>query len=108
MNNLETLRLINSALIHNKVKKMGLDHQDRLEAVCKSPSMEAISKSIIYLANELDITRDEASVQIVETILELSSIWSEFITLEGVDRLKKSLFEDHADQEESLSHHNLH
>jgi len=43
------------------------------------------------LAESQKISRDQAALQVIESIRELDNIWSDYVTMEGIDRLKSML-----------------
>ena len=88
---MDSIQILNTAIIKSKEKKIDKSYEDRLRKVCDSPALEAINKSISLLAESQKISRDQASIQIIETIKELDSIWSDYVTMEGIDRLKNIL-----------------
>jgi hypothetical protein len=88
---MESIQLLNTAIIKSKEKKIDDSYEDRLKEICKSPSIEFISKAITQLADSQKISQDQAAVMIIETIRELDDIWSDYVTMEGIDRLKNIL-----------------
>lgn len=88
---MESIQLLNTAIIKSKEKKIDNSYEDRLRKINNAPSIEAINKAIMYLSDSQHISRDQAALQIVETIRELDNIWSDYVTMEGIDRLKKLL-----------------
>lgn len=91
MENLETIQLFNTAII--KTQKRGINHsyEERLREICQTPVFKALGKAVIHHSDTQKISRDQAAMDIIETISQLNSIWSEYITTEGIDRLKKNL-----------------
>lgn len=88
---MESIQLLNTAIIKSKEKKINSSYEERLTQINKSPAIEAINKSISYLAETQKISRDQAAVQIIEALRELDNIWSDYVTMEGIDRLKSML-----------------
>lgn len=88
---MEVIQLLNTAIV--KTKERGIDdsYEERLKQVCDSPVMKHLSKTITGLAEDQGVSRDQAAQMIVETIRELDSIWSDYVTMEGIDRLKALL-----------------
>ena len=43
------------------------------------------------MAEQKNVTRDQAALMVIETVNELENIWSEFIAAEGIDQLKEIL-----------------
>ncbi len=88
---MDSIQLLNTAIIKSKEKKIDNSYEERLHKVCQSPAIAALDKCISNLAESQKISRDQASMQIIEAIRELDSIWSDYVTMEGIDRLKKIL-----------------
>lgn len=88
---MESIQLLNTAIIKSKEKKINSSYEDRLTKINNSPAIEAINKSISLLAESQKITRDQAALQIIDAIRELDSVWSDYVTMEGIDRLKSIL-----------------
>lgn len=88
---MDSIQILNTAIIKSKEKKIDKSYEDRLKKVCESPALEAINKAITNLAESQKISRDQASIQIIDTIKELDSIWSDYVVMEGIDRLKNIL-----------------
>lgn len=88
---MESIQLLNTAIIKSKEKKIDHSYEERLNKINQSPAIEAINKSITMLAESQNISRDQAAIQIIDAIRELDSIWSDYVTMEGIDRLKSML-----------------
>ena len=88
---MESIQLLNTAIIKSKEKKIDNSYEERLSKINKSPAIEVINKSITMLAESQKISRDQAAVQVIEAIRELDSIWTDYVTMEGIDRLKTLL-----------------
>jgi len=88
---LESIQILNTAIIKNKEKKIDKSYEDRLQQICQTPALEAINRSITYLAEAEKISRDQAASLIIETIRELDGIWNDYVMMEGIDRLKSIL-----------------
>jgi len=88
---MESIQLLNTAIIKSKEKKIDNTYEDRLSKINNSPAIEVINKSISMLAESQSISRDQAALQIIEAIRELDSIWTDYVTMEGIDRLKSLL-----------------
>ncbi len=87
----QSIQILNTAIIKSKEKQIDESYERRLKELCNSPALEAINKSIMTLADSERISCDQAATQIVETIRELDSIWSDYVMMEGIDRLKSVL-----------------
>ncbi len=88
---MESIQLLNTAIIKSKEKKINNSYEERLTKINNSPAIEAINKSISLLAESQKISRDQAALQIIDAIRELDTIWSDYVTMEGIDRLKAML-----------------
>ncbi len=88
---MESIQLLNTAIIKSKEKKINSSYEERLTKINNSPAIEAINKSISLLAESQKISRDQAALQVIDAIRELDSIWSDYVTMEGIDRLKAML-----------------
>ena len=47
--------------------------------------------AITQLSNDLDISRDQAAILIVDTIKELESSWNDYLLMEGIEKNKRKL-----------------
>lgn len=88
---MESIQLLNTAIIKSKEKKINNSYEERLTKINNSPAIEAINKSICIMAESQKISRDQAALQVIEAIRELDNIWSDYVTMEGIDRLKAML-----------------
>jgi len=43
------------------------------------------------LVESQKISRDQAALQVIEAIRGLDSVWTDYVTMEGIDRLKTML-----------------
>ena len=99
--NLESIQLFNTAIIKSKEKKIDNSYEERLRSVCATPVLEALNKAAICLSDSQRVSRDQAAVQIIETVRELDSIWQEYIMMEGIDKLK-GLLKTNSEQQNSI------
>ena len=88
---MESIQLLNTAIIKSKEKSIDVSYEERLTKINNSPAIEAINKAITSLSETQKISRDQAALQVIESIRELDSIWSDYVTMEGIDRLKHLL-----------------
>lgn len=88
IDNMESIQILNTAIIKSREKKIDSTYEDRLKAICESPAIEAINRSITFLAESQKISRDQSAIQIIDTIRELDSIWNDYVMMEGIDKLK--------------------
>lgn len=93
---MESIQLLNTAIIKSKEKRINSSYEERLKKINKSPAIDAINKSISILAESQSMSRDQAALQVIEAIRELDSVWSDYVTMEGIDRLKSILKGDSA------------
>jgi ribosomal protein S20 len=92
---MESIQLLNTAIIKSKEKKLNQSFEERLNNVCNSSVIEFLNKSIAQYAEVQKISRDQAALQVVEAIRELDSIWSDYVVMEGIERLKEQLRTQH-------------
>lgn len=92
---MESIQLLNTAIIKSKEKKIDNSYEERLNKINKSPAIEAINKAISYLSESQKISRDQSALQIIEALRELDAIWADYVTMEGIDRLKDMLNATH-------------
>ncbi len=88
---MESIQLLNTAIIKSKEKKINNSYEERLLKINNSPAIEAINKSISLLAESQKISRDQAALQVIESLRELDAIWTDYVTMEGIDKLKSML-----------------
>jgi len=88
---METLQLLNTAIVKRKELKLKPDFEERLRVLNESPVIEVLHKAIIQLSDMQKVTRDQAALMIVETMHELEMVWDDYIAIEGVDKLKSNL-----------------
>jgi len=91
----ESIQLINTAIIKSKEKKINVSYEDRLSKTCASPSLKALETAISHLSESQKISRDQAAIQIIETVRELDTIWSDFLMMEGITKTKEMLKTNH-------------
>ena len=85
---MESIQLLNTAIIKSKEKKISHSYEERLRKLCNSPVIEHLNKSIVQLSESQGISRDQAALTVIEAIRELDAIWSDYVVMEGIDRLK--------------------
>jgi hypothetical protein len=88
---MESIQILNTAIIKSKEKKIDHTYEARLNELCKTPALKAINKAITILAEEQKISRDQAAIQVVDTVRELDELWTDYVMMEGLDRLKALL-----------------
>ena len=87
----DSIQLINTAIIKSKENRLESSYEDRLSKVCQKPAVNALSVAISSLAEEEKISRDQAAIQIIETVRELEKIWEDYVIMEGISNLKSIL-----------------
>ena len=87
----DAIQLLNTAVIKSKEKRIDATYEERLAKICNSPVMNALLVAIDHLSEEQKMSKDHASVQIIETIRELDSIWNDYVLMEGIGKLKELL-----------------
>lgn len=89
--NHESVQLLNTAIIKSKEKRINISYEERLSKACNNPAVKAIDIAITQLAETQKISRDQAAIQIIETVRELDSIWTDFLMMEGITKTKEIL-----------------
>jgi hypothetical protein len=87
----ESIQLLNTAIVKSKEKKINSSFEERLNSICQTPAVEALAFAINQLAESKKISRDQAASQIIETVKELESVWSDYVMMEGIGNLKSFL-----------------
>lgn len=87
----EYVQLLNTAIIKTKEKKIDSSYEERLSDTCSGPAVKSLGMAIKSLSDELKISHDQAAMMIVETVRELDSIWSDYVMMEGITKLKELL-----------------
>ena len=90
-NNAESIRLLNTAIVKSKEKVINATYSERLRELCERPAVSALSQAIDSLAESQNISRDQAAIQLVETIRELDTVWTDYVLVEGLTSLKTTL-----------------
>lgn len=89
--NHESVQLLNTAIIKSKEKRINISYEDRLAKACGNPAVKAIDVAVTQLAESQKISRDQAAIQIIETVRELDGIWTDFLMMEGITKTKEIL-----------------
>ena len=89
--NRDSVQLLNTAIIKSKENKIDSSYEERLATICQTPSVKAIGQAISNLAESENISKDQAAVQIIETVRNLDSIWNDYVMMEGISKLKDLL-----------------
>lgn len=87
----DAIQLLNTAVIKSKEKRINATYEERLAKICQSPVMNALLVAVDYLSEDQKISKDHASVQLIETLRELDSIWNDYVLMEGIGKLKDLL-----------------
>ena len=90
----DAVRLLNTAIIKSKEKKINASYEERLAEVCQSPVMSALLVAVNHLSETQNISTYHAAVQIIDTFRELDSIWNDYVLMEGIGKLKTLLKKD--------------
>lgn len=94
LDNLESIQILNTAIIKTKEKKIDHSYEERLKKTCDSEVLDALNKAITGLSENKKISRDQAASLLVETIRDLDSIWNDYVMMEGIAKLKDILRDD--------------
>lgn len=89
--NQELIQLLNTAIVKTKEKRIDSSYEERLSETCQKPAIKALALAIESLSESENISRDQAAMNIVETVRELDSIWSDYVMMEGLSKLKDIL-----------------
>ena len=87
----EFVQLLNTAIIKSKEKKIDSSYEERLSQACSGPAVKALGTAVKQLSHQLNISHDQAAVMLVETVRELDTIWSDYVMMEGISKLKDLL-----------------
>lgn len=87
----DAIQLLNTAVIKSKEKRINATYEERLATICNSPVMNALLVAVDHLSEDQKISKDHASVQLIETLRELDSIWTDYVLMEGIGKLKELL-----------------
>ena len=98
MESQEFIQLINTAIIKTKEKKIDGSYEERLAKACEAPAIKALALAIGHLSEEQGVSHDQAAMQIVEIIRELDSVWTDYVMMEGLGKLR-DLLKDGREQE---------
>ena len=86
----ETIQLINSAIIKSRDLDLKTDLQERMTKIAESDEMDAFDAAITEFAKKQKVTKEQAAIRFVSTLRELDQIWSQYLLIEGSDKLKES------------------
>ena len=89
--NKDSIQLINTAIIKSKEGRLESSYEDRLSETCQKPAIKSLSVAISHLSESQKITRDQAAIQIIETVRDLEKIWEDYVIMEGINNLKNIL-----------------
>lgn len=91
---MKAIQLLNTAILKTCQIKLETEIEEKLTKIADSPAVAALNMAITELSNKNKISKDQAAVEIVSTIKELDQLWTNYLLLEGSDRLKKQLSTD--------------
>lgn len=91
----ENIQLLNTAIIKSKEKSIDSSYEERLSQICSGPEMKALGIAIKTLAEGQKISHDQAAIMLVEAIRNLDTIWSDYVMMEGIGKLKELLKKNH-------------
>jgi len=92
--NREAIQLLNTAILKSKERKVDRSYDKRLGDACEGTEIEAFAVAVAYLSEKQKISRDQAAVNLVDTIKKLDSIWNDYVLLEGMQKIKEALNQD--------------
>ena len=91
LENQESVQLLNTAIIKSKEKKIDGSYEERLSKACQTSALRSLSLAVSQLSESQKISRDQAAIQIVDLVRELDSIWTDYVMMEGINKLKDLL-----------------
>jgi len=83
-------RVFNTALISTRADS-STDVVKELYSTMATPAFQAILNSVRVHAKATGLSDREAADAIVQTFRKIDRLWSDYLTLEGADRLKNAL-----------------
>ena len=86
-----SIQILNTAVIKSKEKKIDSSFEEKLSKICKKPAIRSIALAIANLSEEESISRDQAAMIIVDTIRDLDQSWTDYLMMEGIEKVKESL-----------------
>lgn len=86
-----SIQILNTAIIKDIEHSLHKSYDERLKALSEDPAVLALEKAVDHLATSQNITRDQAALKIISTVRELSNIWGDYVSMEGIDKLKQIL-----------------
>lgn len=89
--NQESIQLLNTAIIKSKEKDLNGSYEDRLTKICNNSAIKVLSQAISLLSEQDNISRDQAAMQLVQTVRSLDQIWQDYVMMEGISKLKDIL-----------------
>jgi len=87
----DSIPLLNTAIIKSKEKKIDTSFEQRLAQTCQSPEVKALGVAIAHLAETQNISYDQAAIRLVEAIRKLDATWTDYVMMEGFEKLKNIL-----------------
>ncbi len=92
---MDAIQLLNTAIVKSKELKINDSYEERLKEVCASPALASLEKAINNLAQEANVSNDQAAQMIVGLVRDLESIWEDYVMMEGIDSIKNMLNSNH-------------
>ena len=80
-------KVLNTAIVSTRVEKPRNLSQE-LKEVMQTPGFRAILKATHDLAHRQNLTERDAAEQIVRTFRKLDELWGDYLTREGVEKIK--------------------
>ena len=91
INSKEFAQILNTAIVKSKEKRINSSYEERLSIACRRPSLKSLALAINHFAESQKVSRDQAAIELVETVRELDSIWDDYVKMEGLGKLKELL-----------------
>lgn len=87
----EFTQILNTAIIKSKERRINSSYEERLSVACQRPALKALNLAVNHLSELQKISKDQAAIELVETVRELDSIWDDYVKMEGLGKLKELL-----------------
>ena len=80
-------RVLNTAFISSKADSNSMSLNELME-VSRTPAFRVLLSSIHKLSSDLGCSESEAAEQMINVFKRLDKIWGQYITAQGIEKLK--------------------